>query len=100
MGQGYEWMTQEKKIASHSYLVQQEKLSDPAADKRQRHDHVRYQEHHDKRDNQLAVSLGSFHVLLTDFPTAASNSCHTVLQGIPCSTSACVVLFAWALYFA
>jgi hypothetical protein len=36
------------------------------AHERQCQDHVRYQEHQDKPDNQFAVSPGSVHILLTD----------------------------------
>jgi len=53
------------------------------AHERQCQDHVRYQEHQDKPDNQFAVSPGSVHILLTDFSTAASDPGHTALQSIP-----------------
>jgi hypothetical protein len=53
------------------------------AHERQCQDHVRYQEHQGKPDNQFAVSLGSVHVSLTDFPTAVSDPGHTALQSIP-----------------
>jgi hypothetical protein len=44
------------------------------AHERQCQDHVRYQEHQGKPDNQFAISLRSVHILLADFPTGASDS--------------------------
>jgi len=40
---------------------------------RQCQDHVRDQEHQEKPVNQFAVSLEAVHILLTDFPTGASD---------------------------
>jgi hypothetical protein len=37
------------------------------AHERQCQDHVRYQEHQGKPDNQFDISLGSVHILLTNF---------------------------------
>ena len=41
------------------------------AHERQCQDHVRYQEHQGKPDDQFAVSLGSVHILLTDFSNSS-----------------------------
>jgi hypothetical protein len=53
-----------------AYELDLGKLMD-IAHERQCQDHVRYQEHQDEPDNHFAVSLGSVHILLTAFPTAA-----------------------------
>jgi hypothetical protein len=49
------------------------------AHERQCQDHVRYQEHQDKPDNQFAVSPGPVHILLTDFSNRSTVPLESLL---------------------